>query len=187
MDTTLHQLQRPFPRSYWVVPGLFLAGFLPGSRNPTETEERGRALLHCGIRHIINLMEVDERDHTGTLFIPYEQQFQQLAAADSIHLSCQRMPIRDLSVPSTEQMMAILNQIDETIATDHPLYLHCWGGKGRTGTVVGCWLVRHGKAVGTEAIALLNQLRVGQDSQAHIPVPETERQRQMIRSWQPRQ
>ena len=23
------------------------------------------------------------------------------------------------------------------------VYVHCWGGVGRTGTVVGCWLVRH--------------------------------------------
>lgn len=185
MDNGLHQLQRPFSRSYWVVPKLFLAGFLPGSVNPTETEERGQALLRCGIRHIINLMEPDERDHTGRLFIPYEQQFQQLAAAGSIELSCQRMPIPDLSVPSPEQMRAILNRIDEAIAAERPLYLHCWGGKGRTGTVVGCWLVRHGKGVGEEAIAVLNQLRIGQDSQAHIPVPETELQRQMIRSWEP--
>lgn len=187
MDKVLHQLQHPFPRSYWVVPRLFLAGVLPGSANPTETEERGRALLRCGIRHIINLMEADERDHTGALFIPYEQQFQQLAAAASVELYCQRMPIRDFSVPSPEQMSIILNQIDEVIAANRPLYLHCWGGKGRTGTVVGCWLVRHGKAVGAEAIALLNQLRAGQDAQAHIPVPETEIQRQMIRNWQPRQ
>ena len=31
------------------------------------------------------------------------------------------------------------------------MYLHCWGGVGRTGTVVGCWLVRHGRT-GDEAL-----------------------------------
>ncbi|MCC7438961.1 MAG: dual specificity protein phosphatase family protein [Armatimonadetes bacterium] len=182
-----HTLQRPFPRSYWVVPELFLAGFFPGASSPAETEEHGRALLRCGIRQIINLMEADERDRTGKLFTPYGPAFCQLAAEATTELHCQRMPIPDFSVPSPEQMSAILTQIDTAIAASRPLYLHCLGGKGRTGTVVGCWLVRHGKAAGDEAIALLNQLRVGQDSQAHIPAPETEVQRQMIRTWQPGQ
>jgi hypothetical protein len=183
----LSQLQRPFPRSYWVVPHLFLAGFFPGSHNPAETESHGRALLGCGIRQIINLMEANERDHTGNPFPHYQPTFHQLAAEANSELHCQRMPIPDFSTPSPEGMRAILDQIDAAIAEHRPLYLHCLGGKGRTGTVVGCWLARHGKATGPEAIAMLNQLRLGQDSQAHIPAPETEVQRQMIRTWRPGQ
>ncbi len=36
--------------------------------------------------------------------------------------------------------------------------MHCWGGVGRTGTVVGCWLVRHGLDDG-DAIARIATLR----------------------------
>ena len=42
-----------------------------------------------------------------------------------------------------------LTQRDEGL---EPVYVHCWGGIGRTGTVVGCWLVRHGMT-GDEALA----------------------------------
>ena len=38
------------------------------------------------------------------------------------------------------------------------VYVHCWGGIGRTGTVVGCWLVRHGLDEG-DAIARIAALR----------------------------
>jgi len=32
------------------------------------------------------------------------------------------------------------------------VYVHCWAGRGRTGTVVGCYLKRHGIAEDTNVI-----------------------------------
>jgi protein-tyrosine phosphatase len=62
--------------------------------------------------------------------------------------------------------------------------VHCWGGKGRTGTVVGCWLVRHGKATGDQALAMIQELRKN-DPTRYEPSPENETQRQMVREWKP--
>jgi hypothetical protein len=56
-----------FPRSYWVVPGKLLAGFYPGAKDPKEATVKVTALINAGIRHVINLMEPDERDFTGQL------------------------------------------------------------------------------------------------------------------------
>lgn len=39
----------PFPRSYWVVPGLLLAGEYPGSKDRQEATQKIRGLLKCGI------------------------------------------------------------------------------------------------------------------------------------------
>src|SRR3712207_6971239 len=39
-------------------------------------------------------------------------------------------------------------------------YVHCWGGIGRTGTVVGCYLVEHGMD-GEQAIAAIAEWRAG--------------------------
>ena len=61
----------PFPRSYWVIPGKLLAGFYPGSKDPKEATTKLTALINSGIRHIINLMEPDERDLPGHRFVPY--------------------------------------------------------------------------------------------------------------------
>jgi hypothetical protein len=69
----------PFPRSYWVVPGELLAGCYPGAKNPKEATAKLTALINSGIRHVINLMEPDERDRTGQLFVPYEDRLESIA------------------------------------------------------------------------------------------------------------
>jgi len=55
-----------------------------------------------------------------------------------------RIPIRDFSVPSLEQLESALDEIDGELAAGGLVYVHCWAGCGRTGVVVGSWLVRHG-------------------------------------------
>jgi hypothetical protein len=70
----------PFPRSYWVVPGKLLAGCSPGAKDPIDATGKITALLNAGIRHVINLMEPDERDRSGQLFVPYENLLERTAA-----------------------------------------------------------------------------------------------------------
>lgn len=48
-----------------------------------------------------------------------------------------------MRTPTVDQMRAILDAIDR--AAGSIVYVHCWGGHGRTGTVAGCYLVRHGQ------------------------------------------
>ena len=52
--------------------------------------------------------------------------------------------IRDFSIPTREELIAILDEIDAELAAGGVVYVHCWAGCGRTGVVVGSWLVRHG-------------------------------------------
>lgn len=62
----------PFPCSYWVITGLFLAGEYPGAKNPDEANEKIKSLFDAGIRHFFNQMEPDETDHAGKPFMPYD-------------------------------------------------------------------------------------------------------------------
>jgi protein tyrosine/serine phosphatase len=173
------------PRSYcyWVVPGKLLAGNYPGSRNPEEMNRKLTTLLDDGIRRFVNLQEEDERDFLGDRFVPYASAYNRLASARGIQTSMVRMPIRDMDVPSYAEMQAILNEIDRSISLDQPVYVHCWGGKGRTGTVVGCYLARHGIAAGWDALRKINSLRRGvADWRANSP--QTPEQFAMVRRWQ---
>jgi protein-tyrosine phosphatase len=79
-------------------------------------------------------------------------------------------------------MKAILDHIDRAITYEKMVYVHCWGGIGRTGTVVGCYLVRHGLS-GPEALERLQILR-RETAKWWRSSPETDEQRAMILSWQ---
>ena len=41
-------------------------------------------------------------------------------------------------------MREILDHLRTRLDSGHKVYVHCWGGIGRTGTVVGCHLVEQG-------------------------------------------
>lgn len=169
----------PFARSYWVAPGQLLAGFYPGDRDPAVALAKVSALLDCGVTHIVNLMEASEGDHAGRPFQPYEPDYLRLASERGLPAAWTRRPIRDLWVPSQVQMVATLDLIDHAIAQGGCVYVHCWGGKGRTGTTIGCWLARHGE---TESLARLRQLTA--HAWDHFPrVPETDQQQAFVQKW----
>ena len=59
--------------------------------------------------------------------------------------------------------------------------MHCWGGVGRTGTVVGCLLAEAGVA-DEDIDSYMDELRFG-TRKADRPCPETPAQRDVIRRW----
>src|SRR4029077_11114909 len=81
----------------------------------------------------------------------YEDWLKSEAEERSLTVRYHRFPIVDLDVPSVARMREILTQIARALEGDAPVYVHCWGGIGRTGTVVGCWLVEGGASGGRAA------------------------------------
>jgi protein-tyrosine phosphatase len=162
--------------AWWVEPGRILAGPYPGSDVATEHRERARAILDLGILTFINLMEPDETNHSGRPFVPYEPLLGRSGA--TMH----RFPIRDMSIPALDLMKQILQKIDASLAASRPVYIHCWGGRGRTGTVVGCLLVHRAGLSGDEALRRIEALRAGKPGVTGDS-PETDEQREFVRSW----
>ena len=80
-------------------------------------------------------------------------------------------------------MAVLLDALDADLASGHKVYLHCWGGIGRTGTTVGCWLVRHG-LTGEQALVRLNELyQTAEQSRIFPRSPETDAQVAFILGW----
>ena len=169
---------RPLPNSYWVDPGRFAAGEYPGAKSPDEAAARLRTLLQAGIDHFIDLTE--PRDGLE----PYAAIAQEEARRLGVNIAHERHPIADLSVPrSPDEMTAILDAIDDAVGAGRTVYLHCWGGVGRTGTVVGCWLVRH-RRTGDEALRQLAEWWQGVQKVHRQPrSPETAEQFRYVREW----
>ncbi len=162
----------PF-NAYWVIPDTFMAGEYPGHRfNQSLTPRRLDALLEAGITTYIDLTVPHER-------IPYETILQERAEYYGITPRYHRFSIGDFGIPSKTNMRAILDTIHNALEKGEKPYVHCWAGMGRTGTVVGCYLVESGMS-GEEALNTVNRLCY------YAPSPQTQGQRSFIRNWQPK-
>lgn len=161
----------PIPDSYWVLPGQLAAGEYPATASGSTTREKLGRLLDAGIRTFIDLTEDSElRSYTSDL--------SEVASARGLTVLHFRMPIRDLGVPSTTHLRDILALIDRCAAEAPAVYVHCWGGIGRTGTVIGCWLARNG-CVGQAALDRIAELRANTPD-AWRASPETSAQQALV-------
>ena len=131
----------------------------------------------AGIDHFIDLTEPGE-------LLPYQKIAEEEARELELSIGWERFPIVDLSVPhSPEYMSKILNAIDSALDGGKTVYVHCWGGVGRTGTVIGCWLVRNGRT-GDEALRQIAEWWQGMEKvYRHPRSPETRQQREYVRQW----
>ncbi len=154
-------------RDCYPVSDRLLAGEYPGAADAEVAASRVHRFEHHGITHFVDLT------HPADLLEPYERH---LARARRIHHS-----IVDMGTTTIPHMMRILDDVDAALADGGAVYVHCWGGIGRTGTVVGCWLVRHGLDDG-DAIARIAALR-RRVVDARMPSPQTTAQREMVRTW----
>lgn len=165
-------MKRPIENCYWVVPGKLLAGEYPGNLDDESSRERIEALKEAGIAVFIDLTEEVER---FTTLRPYAQWL-----APARH---RRFPIPDADIPPTpEQTAATLDAIDEHMEKEEAVYVHCWGGIGRTGVIVGCWLARH-RGPGRDALARLRKLWRDNPKSAYVRTPQTGEQERYILNW----
>ncbi len=138
-------MKQPFLKTWWVKDGLLLAGGFPGTPEPNGTAERVASLVAVGVRTFISLQPIGESNtRTGEPFPDYEPILDKLQSKIGEPLSFHRLPVPDCAAPTHAAAGKALDLIDDSLTSGKPVYVHCWGGHGRTGTIVGCWLVRHG-------------------------------------------
>ena len=144
---------RPIPNSYWATP-LLLACEYPWTPNNPHKPKLD-ALLRAGVRTFIDLTEAGE-------LLPYTDVLYGRAAlleTDPSTLEYHRFPIRDRSLPeSLDHMYRVLDVLRDNEERGRICAVHCRGGIGRTGMVIGCWLVESGLAKnGEEALAVIGR------------------------------
>jgi len=138
-----------------------IAGRHPCAWGPENASAEVRELAAAGVSLFLDLTQDGELE-------PYAH----LVQLPARHL---RMAIRDFSVPTREQLVATLDEIDGELRAGGLVYVHCWAGCGRTGVVVGSWLVRHGVTPG-DALARIAEAR-------GLGCPQTLEQRLFVLGW----
>ena len=137
-------------------------------------------LAAAGITAIIDLTD------NGDGLAVYQDHLPAIAAEQGIEMRQVSHPIPDVSVTTLEHDEQIVADIEREVAAGGKVFVYCWGGLGRTGTVVGCWHVSHGPKP-AEVLARIAAARKG-TRKAGRPGPETPEQVEMLyemerRTW----
>ncbi len=162
--------QKPTFNSYAVTDWLY-AGEYPGDKNKEKARLKLRQFKRFGITHFIDLTEEGELS-------PYEP-----LLCGMQHV---RFPIMDQSVPdsvkSVQNLIKTINEIHKE-SIWNKVYIHCWGGIGRTGTIVGCYLASEHGTDYDATIKELERLWSECPKSANRVSPENSEQRNFIANF----
>ena len=190
----------PITYSYWVIPEKVLAGEYPGNqmrksgifrvlrtlldqsiafcRHPLEgwptDNKRVKKLLRAGVTNYLDLTQSDE-------LLPYEALLNREAELLGMVINYKRVPIKDQNITTSDEIAKCISFINESIESDNKVYIHCLRGLGRTGMIVGCFLVDKG-LTGKEALKKITNLRKSVLN-SFLPSPQNRRQSGVVENW----
>ncbi len=163
----------PYKDTYWVIPDKILAGRTPYCVDKQATYNNLSALLAHKIDLIINLTEEGE-------FPDYENELMFFAKGINRKVEILRKAIPDFGIPDKKLMKDILNIIETALQKDKRVFVHCYGGIGRTGTLVGSYLLQNRLAEKENVFEKIKALR----SRLGVLIsPETDEQKQFVLDW----
>ena len=161
-----------FCHAWWVEPGRLLAGEYPGDKDAARARMKFDLLVDNGIRTFIDLTTSADR------LQPYQDVVAAVATARQLELEHLSFPIPDLDVVDDAAYDTVTVMIERGMERGG-VYVHCWGGVGRTGTVVGCVLADEGLNYDA-IIERLASLRRG-SCKEHRQAPEMPVQHEVIK------
>ena len=181
----------PTPFCNWVIPSLLLAGGYPGLPTSFSIEQHDSiltALVHAGVTVFVNLQEWGEEKCGSKERREYEQRVKEIYVKETNRskqeIEVLRFPIQDFSVAENEaDLLKFLN--DEVVARlmrKRCVYVHCYGGHGRTGIVIASLMGILYSLHADEALAITNALHKNRKFSNGHASPENERQRNQVRS-----
>lgn len=112
----------PLPNSNWIVPGKILCGGAPRREDLSTLDRAGVNLFVC-------LMEKPEMRRLRVEYVDY------LPASLVL-----RFPIQDGNTPSDRDLKSLISKLLEEHYAGKVMYIHCFGGHGRTGLITSILL-----------------------------------------------
>merc|ERR1712088_336283 len=121
----------PTPGTHWVIAGRLAAGKSAGGFPSTSLID----LVNEGVDTFVSLQE-SYYEYGCT---DYRQTLRNLAKKPDFPphpINFLHFPIPDFGVVKDQDMLALTNQLVDLLKNGRSLYVHCYGGHGRTGTVL---------------------------------------------------
>ncbi|KAG6867687.1 hypothetical protein C0993_012386 [Termitomyces sp. T159_Od127] len=174
---------RPIPNSYWATPQLLACEYPWTPKNPNKPKLD--ALLRAGVRTFIDLTEAGELMSYANILCVRAA----LLGIDTDTIEYHRFPIRDRCLPkSLDLMYDVLAVLRDNEVRGRVAAVHCRGGIGRTGMVIGCWLIDSGHAKdGEEALNIIaREWRTVEKCKRYPHSPETGPQFDYVLNYHPK-
>lgn len=199
-DVTFERYCGPTPESNWVIPGSLLVGAYPASHDDGETFDLIISILRNSITKFVCLQQ-EYRSHgvteamwrTGKALRPYFEDVKLLVqmkhsipelhgfdVVDESDLQFTHFPIKDCGITADARVLELARTLVNDISQGKVVYLHCWGGHGRTGTLVCMILHLMYGLDAMEAMARCQRVHDLRQCPVAVGSPQTQQQRDQV-------
>jgi len=145
----------PTDTSNWVIEGRVLAGSYPGDICPVAAKQKIDSLLSVGVTTFLCLQDEYELARFASYWPAIEELLSEKNNTSTVEF--EHFPIPDMNVGDTEELAGMIESLVTRLKNGACVYIHCWGGHGRTGTVVGALLGRLYPLTPNQALQLTYQ------------------------------
>uniref|UniRef100_A0A6C0F341 Tyrosine specific protein phosphatases domain-containing protein n=1 Tax=viral metagenome TaxID=1070528 RepID=A0A6C0F341_9ZZZZ len=191
----------PIAESNWVVPGKLIAGAFPGYTDDIENTNSLIKILNCGVTKFVCMQEeynvaIKEEDWRKNCYgktsvvRPYFADVQRIMENKVIHptlstdvfnVTFEHCPIKDCSTVADDIVFSLAKDLVKAIHDGEVVYLHCWGGHGRTGIMVCLMLHLMYGLTANEALERCQFLHDIRKMPIIVSSPQTFRQKDQVR------
>jgi hypothetical protein len=196
-EITLEAFAGPLPESNKVF-DRFYAGAFPGDINDRENDKNLIKLLNAGITEFVCMMAeynpgaTDDEWRLGYNCVrPYfsdirrilekREDYPSLNPTVTNDITFQHFPIKDLRTILDRDTLDAARKIVSSLESGKTVYLHCWGGHGRTGIMVCLVLKLMFNLSAEDAIAYCETVHAKRIQAIDVRSPQTEVQREQVK------
>jgi hypothetical protein len=155
--------------TWWGIEDQILCGEYPYTAQASS--HKIEALIECGFDVFVDLTHPDDG---------LEQYQGDLVLSTCDNLTIIKCPIPDDGVVDIKTYLNLITKIAVSMDQGEKIYIHCWGGVGRTATVMGGLLAVCKRWPAELIFQYMDQQREG-TAKADRPAPYTAQQRDIVR------